>query len=226
MGRASGGCGTRAGAKREQVLEGARRVFLREGFAAASTDAIAREAGISKRTLYAYYPTKEDLFAEVLRGLTVENPRTRVLDFVRGIEPRDPAELREALVGLAQKAVTTMMDPDYLALMRTVIADSRRFPKLGEIFRSTVPERGLGEIRAMLVRARENGVAVGGDPEVMARMFMGPLLSYAMIDGLFQPEGQQRPPEPEKIEEMVDLYMKAISDEGATSEGEPERRKG
>jgi TetR/AcrR family transcriptional repressor of mexJK operon len=218
MGAAPEKEGTRARAKREQVLEGARRVFLREGFAASSTDAIAREAGVSKRTLYSYYPSKEDLFAEVLRALTVENPRTRVLDFVRGAEPESPEELRGALVGLAKKVASTMMDPEYLALLRTIIADSHRFPQLGEIFRSTVPERGLGEVRAMLKRAQENGVVVVGDPEVMTRMFMGTLLTYTMIDGLFRP-GRPRPPAPEKIEEMVDLYLKAVTDGKETERG-------
>ncbi|MBD0354642.1 MAG: helix-turn-helix transcriptional regulator, partial [Rubrobacteraceae bacterium] len=56
--------GPRARAKRDQILDGARRVFLRDGFAGASTDDIAAEAGVSKRTLYAYYPSKEDLFVD------------------------------------------------------------------------------------------------------------------------------------------------------------------
>ncbi len=192
-------------------MSGARRVFLREGFAATSTDVIAREAGVSKRTLYAYYPSKEELFGDVLRGLTVENPQTRMLESVRGIDPGSPEELREALIGLAKKLVTTIMDPDYLALLRTIIADSHRFPKLGEIFRSTVPERGIREGSAMLRRAQEKGVAVDGDPEVMMRMFMGPLLTYVLVDGLFRSEDQLCPPGPEKIEEIVRLYIKAVT---------------
>lgn len=202
---------SRARAKREQVLDGARRVFMREGFAAASTDVIAREAEVSKRTLYAYYPSKEELFADVLRELTVENPQTRVLESVQRIDPRSAEELRAALSRLAQKLMSTIMDPDYLALLRTIIADSHRFPKLGEIFRSTVPERGIGEGSAMIQRAQRNGVAVQGDPEVMMRMFMGPLLTYALTEGLFRPESRPQPPAPEKIEEIVELYMKAIS---------------
>ena len=192
-------------------MEGARRVFLREGFAAASTDAIAWEAGVSKRTLYAYYPSKEELFGDVLRRLTVENPQTRVLESVRRIDPQSHEKLREALLGLAKKLVPTMMDPEYLALLRTIIADSHRFPQLGEIFRSTVPEQGIREGRAMLRRAQKNGVAVEGDPEVMVRMFIGPLLTYALVDGLFRPDGEPQPPGTEKIEEIVGLYMKAIS---------------
>jgi AcrR family transcriptional regulator len=201
----------RARAKREQILSGAKKVFLREGFAATSTDVIAREAGVSKRTLYAYYPSKEELFEDVLRELTIENPQTQVLEAVRQADPKSREELRELLVGLGKKIISTMMDPAYLALLRTIIADSHRFPKLSEIFRSTVPDRGIREGTAMIQRSQENGVAVEGDPEVMVRMFMGPLLSYAMIDGLFRPDGDPQPPTTEKIEQIVDLYLKAIS---------------
>ncbi len=202
---------SRAQAKRGQILSGAKKVFLREGFAAASTDVIAREAGVSKRTLYAYYPSKEELFEDVLRELTVENPQTQVLESVRRIDPKSREELRETLVVLGEKLITTMMDSDYLALLRTIIADSHRFPKLSEIFRSTVPERGIREGTAMIQRSQQNGVAVEGNPEVMIRMFIGPLLSYALVDGLFRPGDQPQPPTTEKIEEIVDLYMRAIS---------------
>ncbi len=201
----------RARAKREQILSGAKTVFLREGFAATSTDVIAREAGVSKRTLYAYYPSKEELFSDVLRGLTIENPQTRVLEAVRQVDPKSREELREMLVGLGEKIISTMMEPAYLALLRTIIADSHRFPKLSEIFRSTVPERSIKEGSAMMKRAQENGIAAEGDPEVMIRMFMGPLLSYAVVDGLFRPDGDPQPPTTEKIEQIVDLYLKAIS---------------
>lgn len=202
--------GPRARAKREQILEGARRVFVKDGFAAASTDAIAAEAGVSKRTLYSYYPSKEDLFADVLRRLTIENPQTRVLESIRGMNPKNREELRAVLVELARRVVATMMQPEYLAFLRTIIADTHRFPHLGELFRSTVPERGMREGRALMERAREQGVVGGVDPDVAARMFFGTLLTYALIDGLFRPEGQPRPPSPEKIEEIVDQYMKSI----------------
>lgn len=202
---------SRSEAKRGEILAGARRVFLRDGFAAASTDDISREAGVSKRTVYAYYPSKEDLFAEVLRTLTVENPRTMVLDAIRGMEPTSREELRSVLLELARRFVETMMKAEYLAFLRTLIADTHRFPQLGEIFRSTVPERGLREGCAMLERAQENCVVVAGDPEVMMRMFMGSMLTYAMLDGLFRPDGEHNPPGPEKLEEIVDLYLKAVA---------------
>ena len=203
--------GSRAWAKREQILAGAQRVFLRDGFAAASTDAIAAEARVSKRTLYSYYPGKEELFADVLRRLTIENPQTQLLAGVEEMEPGDLGELRGALVGLATKVVSTMMDPDYLALLRTIIADTHRFPQLGEIYRSTVPERGFRVFLGLMERVRERGIVDIPDAEAATRLFFGPIVTYALLDGLFKPGELPQSPAPEKIEHIVDMYMKAIA---------------
>jgi TetR/AcrR family transcriptional repressor of mexJK operon len=203
--------GPRARAKRDQILSGARRVFLRDGFAAASTDAIAAEAKVSKRTLYVYYPSKEELFVGVMRELTIENPKTRALESMEEMAPGSEDELRRDLLELAQKIVTTMMQPDYLALLRTTIADTHRFPQLGGLFRATVPERAMRSFAVFIQKGRERGV-VGPDVDrdTVARMFIGPLLTYVVLDGLIA-EGPPLPPAQEKIEDIVDLYMKAIT---------------
>jgi AcrR family transcriptional regulator len=184
---------------------------LRDGFAAASTDAIASEAKVSKRTLYVYYPSKEELFAGVMRGLTIENPQTRALESMEEMAPGSEEELRRDLLELAGKIVATMMQSDYLALLRTTIADTHRFPQLGGLFRATVPERAMRSFAVFIERSRERGV-VGPDVEgeTAARMFIGPLLTYAVLDGLFA-EGPPLPPEQEKIEDIVGLYMKAVT---------------
>jgi AcrR family transcriptional regulator len=201
----------RARAKRDQILAGARRVFLRNGFAAASTDAIAAEAKVSKRTLYVYYPSKEELFAGIMRELSLENPQTRALESMEEKTPGSEEELRRDLLELAKKMVVTMMQPDYLALLRTTIADTHRFPQLGGLFRATVPERAMRSFAVFIERSRERGVVGSGvDGETAARMFVGPLLTYAVLDGLLA-EGPPRLPAQGIIEDIVDLYMKAIT---------------
>ena len=57
----------RTGRKFDQVLAGAREVFMADGFEGASVDDIARAAGVSKATLYSYFPDKKLLFMEVAR---------------------------------------------------------------------------------------------------------------------------------------------------------------
>jgi TetR/AcrR family transcriptional regulator, mexJK operon transcriptional repressor len=202
----------RARAKRGQILTGARRVFLRDGFAGASTDAIAAEAKVSKRTLYVYYPSKEDLFVDVLRKLTIENPQTRALESIQGMSPENREELSRDLLDLARKIVATMQEPDYLALLRTTIADIHRFPQLAGLFRASVPELAMSSFAVFIERTRERGVIredVNG--EAAARMFVGPLLTYAVLDGLFVAGGPPRKPAPGHIEEIVDMYVKAIT---------------
>ena len=198
-------------AKRDQILAGARRVFLRDGFAAASTDAIAAEAKVSKRTIYVYYPSKEALFVGVMRRLTFENPQTRALESMEEMSPGSEEELRRDLLELARKIIATMMQPDYLALLRTTIAETHRFPQLGGLFRATVPERAMRSFAVFIEKSRERGV-VGPDVDgdTAARMFVGPLLTYAVLNGLFA-EGPPRPPAQEKIKEIVELYMKTIT---------------
>jgi TetR/AcrR family transcriptional repressor of mexJK operon len=203
--------GPRARAKRDQILAGARAVFLRDGFAAASTDAIAAVAKVSKRTLYVYYPSKEELFAGVMRDLTIENPQNRALESIEEMSPGSEEELRRDLLELARKIIASMMQPDYLALLRTTIADTHRFPQLGGLFRASVPERAMRSFAVFIERGRERGV-VGPDVDgdTAARMFIGPLLTYAVLNGLLA-EGPPRPPAQEKIEEIVELFMKAIT---------------
>ena len=197
--------------KREQILEGARHVFLREGFAAASTDVLAQEAGVSKGTLYAYYPSKERLFVEIIHKQLLENPQVQGLDMIDQCTPHHLAELRLVMLSLAQKVIATLMQPETLALLRIVIADAHRFPQLVETLRSTIPERVAVAVSLLLKRARDNGIALRqGDTTIMTRLFIGPLLSYVVFDGLLHPQNESRSPDGEQIEIIVNLFLDAI----------------
>ena len=200
----------RARAKLEQIREGAQRVFLERGFAGASTDAIASEAGVSKQTLYAYYSSKETLLADVLRHLIHENPQNPLSE-VEEMPLDTSEELRGALDSLAQRAIMSLMQRDYLALIRVVIAETPRLPQVGALFRSAVPEQLLGSVVRILVGARAKGVVGEVNADAASRLFMGALLTYAILDGLLVGEGPPRPPAPEQIAAVVDLFMKTIS---------------
>jgi TetR/AcrR family transcriptional regulator, mexJK operon transcriptional repressor len=200
----------RARVKRDQIREGAQRVFLKRGFAGTSTDAIASEARVSKQTLYAYYASKEELLADVLRHLIHDNPQTQ-LPTMDEVSLGTSEEVRRVLSFLAQGLISSLMQPDYLALMRVVIAETPRLPRLGSLFRSAVPERVLGNVSTILESARKGGVIGDVDPDAASRMFAGALLTYAILDGLLVGDGPPRPPVPEQIEAVVDLFMKTIS---------------
>lgn len=205
---------TRAQRKRGQIRDAARRLFLQYGFDGTSTDAIMAAAGVaSKETLYRYYPNKEELFADVLRHLTLEHPDNRVLmDSTRSV--RTTQELRTLLASLAHELLTSMMRPDYLALIRLIMADLPRFPRLAEVFRTTIPERAMAYIVTMLSQAREQGIVrADADFDAVARMLIGALMTYALFGGLFRGIEAPQMPETGRTDAIVAMLMKALTDE-------------
>lgn len=203
-------------AKREQIRDGARRLFLERGFARTNTDAIAKEAGVSKQTLYVYYPSKEDLLEDVLRGLVEEAPEGRLPVDPGELSLDDRAELEAALGGLAERMISTIMQPEYVALMRVLVAETPALPHLGELYRSTVPERAFRGVTGLLEHAVDRGVAGVEDVDAASRMFVGSLLTYAILDGLFVVDGPPRKPSEDRLAAIVALFMKTIAkgDEG------------
>lgn len=200
----------RTDAKRAQILEATQRLFLANGYGATSTDAIASEAGVSKQTLYAYYRSKEALLIAVLRRLIDPAAPDPFAHVMVDRCPADRAALRRALVALAQGMIAAMMQADYLALLRVIIAEAPRQPQLADLYRSTVPERGLSAIGGILARATACGVITVTNHDAAARLFVGPFLTYALLDGLFVVDGPPRPPSMEQIAEIVDLFLRAV----------------
>lgn len=199
-----------ARAKQVQIRSAAERLFLERGFERTSTDAIATDAGVSKQTLYVYYPSKEAIFTDVLRHFIQDDPENRLPVAVDGMALKTPDDVRRALNSLAQGLIEHLMQPRYLALIRVVIAETSRLPQLGSLFRSEVPELILGNVSMLLERARVNGAINAVDLDAASRMFVGPLLTYAILDGLLIGAGPPRPPAPEQITVLVNLFMSAI----------------
>ena len=202
---------TRTEKKRAQIRAAAKQLFLQHGFQATSTDAIAAAASISKETLYRYYATKEDLFVDVLRSLTIERSFwVQLLE--QSPQPRTTQELRMLLRKTAQGLLETMMQPEYLAILRLILAELPRFPELGALFRQTVPQQGFHYFLTLVRSGQRNGVVRAHiDPPTVARMFLGTLLTYALLDGLMQPLQAPQLPDPGAIETFVDHLMDLLS---------------
>ena len=197
--------------KRGQILDAARTLFLSQGYARTSTEAVRREAGVSKETLYRYYRTKEELFADVLRRLTLEHLH-QPFRLDESLPPdASRKQLQKILRRLAAEIIELMMQPDYLALLRIVIAESTRFPHLGELFRQTVPEQAIRSIVELLKRLEKKGLAAKIDEEAAARMLLGSLLTYTVINGILSADDKPRPPAPKRIQAIADLFVRAVA---------------
>jgi AcrR family transcriptional regulator len=202
---------TRTDKKRAQIRAAARELFLQHGFQATTTDAIAATASISKETLYRYFPRKEDLFLDVLRSLTVERAVwVRLME--RSPEPTTTRQLRALLRTTAQSLLDTMLQAEYLAMLRLIVAESPRFPELGDIFRQTVPEQGAAYFAMLLRSGQRHGIVREDiDPPTVMRMFLGPLLTMVLPNGLVRSSQNAARPDHRAMATVIDYLMDLIS---------------
>jgi AcrR family transcriptional regulator len=154
------------GSKAESILAAAKRSFLAAGFGAVSMDAIAREAAVSKATVYAHFAGKEDLFGAVIGG---ECERYFARFSAGELDPRDvPGSLRI----LGRRFLELLLSPDAIALYRIILAEVTRFPGLGEVFWRAGPERQRVQIEAFLKSAAASGTLALSDTRLAAEHFV------------------------------------------------------
>jgi AcrR family transcriptional regulator len=195
---------------RERLRKAAHRLFLQHGYLATSIDAILAEAGVSsKETLYRHYAGKEELFVDVLEHLTQEQPgfSTWLAELPH---PQDLPSLRLALTQLSHEILSIMSQPQYLALVRMIIAESPRFPQLGSLFFSTITQRGFTIVATMLQEAREQHIIADVDLEAVTRALIGGLITYGFTNLIFAGE-QPQPPAFDRADALVSVMIRAVT---------------
>lgn len=159
--------GIKKGRKFDQVLDGARKVFLRDGFEGASVDDIAREAGVSKATLYSYFPDKRLLFMAIATG-ECQRQADEALEFItEGDRP-----VREALRYAANRLIDYITSPLGLQTYRLCVAETDRFPALGQQFYASGPLLVRARMVEYLQKAVARGELVIDDFELAADQFV------------------------------------------------------
>jgi len=153
-------------AKRQQIVDGARKIFLAQGFDAASMNDIARAAGVSKGTLYVYFANKEQLFAAI-----VEDECLAHAEGVFDLDPDDHA-VEAALVRFGNAYVSFLCRAEKASALRTVVAIADRMPEIGKVFYETGPAVGIARLASYLRAQAEAGVLAIADFEIAAAQFM------------------------------------------------------
>jgi len=132
------------GRKFDQVVEGARAVFMREGYEGASVDEIARDAGVSKATLYSYFPDKQHLFRAVLTQECAQQSEVEIT-MSSGTMP-----VPETLRFICFELTSFITSPFGQDMFRVCVAEAQRFPELGQAFYESGPKRWVGKIAEYL----------------------------------------------------------------------------
>jgi TetR/AcrR family transcriptional repressor of mexJK operon len=152
--------------KRRQIVAAAEELFLAQGYGAVSMELVARTALVSKATLYAYFASKEALFATIVRDKGLETPLSA------DMFPEDVTDLRAALEALGQRLIHFMLRERTLAIYRIALAEAGRFPELGEAFYDAGPRCMRERFAAWLVQLQAQGKVAVVNNAVAAEQFM------------------------------------------------------
>jgi AcrR family transcriptional regulator len=184
--------------KRRQIIEGARAVFLAQGFDAASMNDIARAAGVSKGTLYVYFDNKEQLFEAI-----VEEECDAQAEGIFNLDPQD-YDVESVLKRLGVAYVKFLCRPEKASAVRTVIAIADRMPEIGRKFYEHGPADGIRRLADYLSAQTGAGVLAVGDCEVAAAQFMESChaMLFKPIVFNFAPA-----PSPEQIDRVVGIAV-------------------
>ena len=190
-------------AKRRQIMEGARQVFLSAGFDGASMNDIARAAGVSKGTLYAYFNSKDELFEAIIRAEKAQSAE-RLCAF------RREGDVREMLTDFGVRLLHRMCEPGTLALARVVIAAAEKFPNVGRALYEAGPLYGATRLAAELENLEKSGALKVPDPERAAWQFVDLCQSYVYKRVLFGVVDRLSREDIEaSVEAGVEVFLKA-----------------
>jgi TetR/AcrR family transcriptional repressor of mexJK operon len=193
-----------ARSKEEEVLAVASEYFLAHGYQGASINAMARESGISKESIYRYFSSKKALFEAVIeRELVGFQTRLGRLDFsLRG------SGLRPALIEAGEAILAVLTADRTLALRRLIFQEATRVPDVGAHYYRIGPDRGHAELEAIFAAS---GVPSEFSPRVLARYFAGTISYQIMLERECRVRGPLSDEEiTVLIEELVDDFMRAF----------------
>ena len=138
-------------------------------------DGIARAAGVSKATLYAYFASKAQLFATIIGDACREKTEDGA------IFPGETDDIAAALYNLADRMLRFLLEPRKLAIYRMTIAEAVRFQELGEVYLENGPYRFRDRVAAWIGVQAAAGRLKVGDPVVAGEHFLGMLQTGMMM---------------------------------------------
>ncbi len=156
--------------RRQEMLAAAESLFLEQGFGAVSMEAVAKKAGISKKTIYAFVPTKEALFEEVMKAHIDSSDRPVLQATVS-----DLAGMETALAEYLNRLAQFILVPFAVSLFRLTIAEVDRFPEIARAFYRQGALRSIHQLEDWLRLQVEKGLVDLENP-YEAAMFLNSMV--------------------------------------------------
>ena len=203
----------RSARKRQAIMEAATALFLRDGYRNTSMDQVAADAAVSKQTVYKQFADKEQLFRDIVLGVTAnsESVITEMTSALRGAGVASPAELRAVLTDLARRYLDGVLQSHVVALRRLIIAEAERFPDLARTYFEQAPARAIEVIADALRAYAERGLLTAADTRLAAAHFAYLVLAIPQDRAQFYPGERPSPAERDRFaDEAVRIFLAAF----------------
>ncbi|KPL49887.1 TetR family transcriptional regulator [Xanthomonas axonopodis] len=165
--------------KREAIVQAASEVFLELGFEGASMSQIAARVGGSKRTLYGYFPSKEELFIAFAQDMA-----SSYIDPLLDALTRSSAPLAQTLQRFGEDLLTFLCTPSSITIWRTIIGVSGR-SDVGALFFDAGPQEGMQRMADFLQGQMDLGLMPQGDALLAAKQMAALLEAETLMPCLF-----------------------------------------
>ena len=195
-----------------EILDAALKVFAQKGFAAARMDDIAKEAGVTKGTIYLYFENKEAVFKSLVResvGATIAT----VTAAAQAQQGSARLLLRMVLTRVAQ----LLVESDRVVLPKIVIGESSNFPWLAEFYRFEIIEKGLQLMMSLIERGIAQGEFRALPAHHVARLCVAPVLLGAIWRVTFANLDAEPYDYNGLIETHLDVLFRGLAPEGGAS---------
>ena len=179
---------------RAAIVDAARTLFLREGYAGTTMDEIASLAGIAKRTVYNNFADKEALFRQI-----VEETIAFAEEFAHGLSDAltagtTAANLQATLDDLGRRLALAIVRPEVIALRRLLVGEAREFPALAARYFDRAPGQVLEALASGFARLGKSGLLRVADARQAAAQFaylvVGEPLDRAVLTGTIPPNAR------------------------------------
>jgi AcrR family transcriptional regulator len=187
--------------KVQAIIDAARRIVLAEGLDQARMSAIATEAGVSTATVYAYFPSKNDLFHAVVETVATD-VKTR-MDAALHTSADDPIEV------LALAFMEPLNNPDLRAVFRIMAVEGPRFPDVLATFDAHTRLKGHRAAVALFEKLAAEGKFAAGAAETASRQLLGMLEHETIVLGIMRGDDAPAHRDPVKIAREAVMTLRA-----------------
>lgn len=188
----------------DQIIKAALEVFGERGLAKAKLQDIAERAGISKGTIYLYFPNKEELFREMIRRTAVA-----AIERAENVTKGTPTD---QVIAFMKAYWQLVRSPVFSAIYRLVLGELHQFPDLARFYADEVVARVQGILAEIIDRGVRTGAFREIEPMVAARM----LIALTVMNGTWLEEHTGVPllahrKDEEIFRELAEFYLHSIS---------------